>query len=122
MLHCREQQNLSRVWPAYIVYLSYMIHARTRTYTHTRGPSRPDLMYEIPNLLGFVVDSWIHSGFRQIPNDFMQHVMRVFYVDSWIDSEWIQSCSVQDSSRDGLLAHAHTHTHTHTHTHMYTPH
>ena len=88
----------------------------TLTRSTPRGPSRPDLTYEIPNLLGFVVDSWILSGFWQIPNYIHAtyneiHInINVFYVDSWIlirNPEWIPTCSVRDSSRDGPLVQLH---------------
>ena len=70
-------------------------------WVYPRGPSRPDLTYEIPNLLGFVVDSWIRSGFRQIIHTAYNKIhinINVFYVDSWIvirNPEWIPTCSVQ---------------------------
>ena len=74
-----------------------------------RGPSRPDLTYEILNLLGFVVDSWIRRGFWQIPNNIhatckkskIHRIINIFYVDSWIlirNPDWIPTCS---ASRDG---------------------
>ena len=55
---------------------------------------------------GFVVDSGrfpnnIHATYNEIHRN-----INVFYVDSWIlirNPEWIPTCSVRDSSRDGPL-------------------